>query len=89
MPAWLLNQSLAAKWLLRLYQKTSPWNWLPPLGRGERRLGSSARRRRRGVGGNQRNLPHLPHTQLVRRVIQRVVADVIVLYVDSVQRHVE
>src|ERR1035438_813000 len=32
MPAWLLNQSLAAKWLLRLYQKTSPWNWLPPLG---------------------------------------------------------
>jgi hypothetical protein len=23
---------LAAKWLLRLYQNTSPWNWLPPLG---------------------------------------------------------
>ena len=29
---WLLNQSLAAKALLRLYQMPSPWNWLVPEG---------------------------------------------------------
>ena len=31
-PDWLLNQSLAEKALLRLYQNPSPWTWLVPEG---------------------------------------------------------
>ncbi len=57
-------------------------------GRGERRLGGSAGRCRGGVRGDQRHLPHLPHAQFVGRVIQGVVANVIVLDVDAVQGHV-
>ena len=57
-------------------------------GRGKRRLRGAARCRRRGVRSYQRHLPNLPHAQPVGRVIQRIVANVIVLYVDAVQRHV-
>ncbi len=37
---------------------------------------------------DDRHLPHLPHQQLVRQIIERVVADVVVLDVDAVERHI-
>ncbi len=57
-------------------------------GRGKGRLRGSSGCRRVGVGGNQSHLPDLAHQQLVGSVIERVVANVVVLDVDPVQRHV-
>ena len=87
-PAWLLNQLLAENTLLRLDQKPSPCRLLVPDGVEKAACVAPPEAAALALEPTTGQLAHLPQQNLVGGIVQRVVANVVVLNVNTVDSDV-